>query len=168
MKQGTSNINTLRVANVGGNKKFDDNEINEAKESLKLLKMKLGNLGGNSENNFQSKNTINQSNNYYSNNYGNSSSHNSNTNYRKPFKPNFDNEENAGHNFNMKQTSSRPKNNNNYGKKLGIIILYCLGGYNKKYEEFEDDRPAYNINGGIKLAIYNNFKFAGYRGTRRR
>jgi len=77
--------------NMGANKyKFNENDMNEAKDALKLLKMKMG--GGSSMNTIgQTKNTT--TNNYNQNFQGTGQGLGGNNNYRKPFKPTFDNED---------------------------------------------------------------------------
>jgi hypothetical protein len=105
-------------------KKFDDNEINEAKEHLKLLKAKLGNT------NFSQK-LINQP--VFNNN-----------NFRKAFNPNFDEfEKKQEYNQKPSYTNTQPntrKNNQNTN------ITYNTKQNNRvnRVEEVVDDRPAFN------------------------
>jgi hypothetical protein len=97
MGNNTASKNTYGVNKVTGNsnstttKKFNDNEINEAKEHLKLLKEKLGG------NTFTSKGVTT----------------NTGSNYRKPFQPAFDNDNMYGKNTGFGSglntvTNSRP------------------------------------------------------------
>lgn len=158
-KSGTNTNFNRNNINTGGTKKFDENEINEAKESLKLLKMKMGNnLGGNNTN----------TNNFdMGNNTGNG-------NYRKPFKPNFgggDNHEdqikmestkkvmggglknNSNNNIqnnqmsygnskkNLVSNTSNTSNTKNVGNK-NVKMDNNLKNNNFHYEEVVDDRPA--------------------------
>ena len=86
MKSGTQ---TLKMNNLNNNtnsnkfQKYDENQLSEAKESMKLLQVKMGShianpsLGGTLKNTTNTMNTL---------------SNNNNNNYRKPFKPNFENE----------------------------------------------------------------------------
>jgi hypothetical protein len=87
MKSGTqaSKMNNMNN-NTNSNKfqKYDENQINEAKESMKLLQMKMGNNLGNSNLPTSMKNPQQVTNNL----------NNNNNNYRKPFKPNFESENN--------------------------------------------------------------------------
>lgn len=141
--------------NMGNSKyqNFDPNEVNEAKDHLKLLKMKMGGgLGGLGGAGGGVSNTIG---------YGGASLNNmSNTgNYRKPFKPSFGNEEN--NNIQMdtnKKISSTGKFGQNtqlnYGNSKKNLALNNKPSGMKtntnrrqqvNYEEVEDNRP---IGGG--------------------
>jgi hypothetical protein len=95
MKSGTQNTQTLKMnSNTNSNKfqKYDENQLNEAKESMKLLQTKMGNNLGSSNLGGSLKNTnINCNNINFNNNLGNNNNNNNN-NYRKPFKPNFEND----------------------------------------------------------------------------
>jgi hypothetical protein len=106
---------------VMGNKKFDDREIDEAKQHLRLLKEKLG-----------------------SNTFGGTATGTTgNSNYRKPFQPNFENNNNnfntnntyTGGNTNSFKTNTTvkaviPQNNNKIVNKK-----------NSNFNEIIDDRP---------------------------
>jgi len=96
MKSGTQN---LKMNNMNSNpinnkfQKYDENQINEAKESMKLLQSKIGSNLGQTYLGASSKNTGNNLN-YNSGNSNNNNNYNNsnNSNYRKPFKPNFESE----------------------------------------------------------------------------
>lgn len=156
--------------NMGANKyKFNENDMNEAKDALKLLKMKMG--GGSSMNGGigQTKSTTN--NNFNPNfqgmnqgmNQGMSQGLNgTNNNYRKPFKPTFDNEDSnliqidTKKNFMGGRTMGiTPSNqsNQNYNNKLnsnvGSRINQNTNNQKLKSQpmqqvnEVVDDRPAF-------------------------
>lgn len=159
-------------------KKFDENEINEAKEHLKLLKMKLSSGTSNdTTNGFSSSNKTNST----------MGSNSNNNNYRKPFKPfsnDYDNNEikiDTGkkvlNDYGNKPKDSMVNNRNNSkshftggtnntygGKDIGKPIKAVNNKLNQQiniksnpktfqYEEIEDDRPAINQKGSYEYII---------------
>lgn len=121
--------------------------------------MKMGsNFGGteSSGNNkqFESKNTYNVGSNNYNlgnNNYGmnnntNSNGNANNANYRKPFKPNFEEEQSYGNN----KSSSVTRTKVNTITKGNLIINFLVAAKKSNYHEVEDDRPAFNQKGGVE------------------
>jgi hypothetical protein len=113
-----------KLTGIQNTKKFDESEINEAKEHLKLLKAKLGNT--NFSNQKQTAQPIV-----------------SNSNYRKPFNPNFEDERKQDYSKSS-ITNSQPntrKNNTNSN------IAYNPKGRINKTEDVVDDRPAFNKKG---------------------
>ena len=106
-------------------KKFDDNEINEAKEHLKLLKAKLGNT------NFSQKPTNQPV-------FGN------NNNYRKAFNPNFDEfEKKQEYNLKPSYTNTQPNTRKNNNQNTNITYN-AKPNHRTRVEETVDDRPAFN------------------------
>ncbi len=136
---GRPNMTGKVGTNDNSNKKFDDKEINEAKEHLKLLKMKLGNTG------LSNNKTTNQ------NTQGN--------NYRKPFVPNFDDQYSEPImtkktndyvlNTTGKKTDNLSKKTDNISKKpvtnTTVKATNKVNIKSKVYDEVqeEDNRPAF-------------------------
>ncbi len=129
---GRPNMTGKVGTNDNSNKKFDDKEINEAKEHLKLLKMKLGNTG------LSNNKTTNQ------NTQGN--------NYRKPFVPNFDDQYSEP--VMTKKTNdyvpnTTGKKTDNFSKKpisnTTVKNTNKINVKSKVYDEVqeEDNRPAF-------------------------
>jgi hypothetical protein len=169
MKSGTQ---SLKMNNMGNNtnsnkfQKFDENQLNEAKASMKLLQTKMVNNNANSNVGGGMSNMGNNMNNL-----------NNNNNYRKPFKPNFDNDDDLqikidsninfqGGNSGMnrlgsknqfgggvgntasKNTAGRVTNTNSSQRNHDIkgnnkITSNQKNNMNFNYEEPEDDRPAF-------------------------
>ena len=178
-----SNFNSRPSANnndmnMGNSKyKFNENDMNEAKESLKLLKMKMGggmsnmsnmtntgNIGINKpNNNIMGVNTFQG--NGLSNNINNTVG---NSNYRKPFKPTFENENNndriqidttkkvvggrtmGGGVSQMPQTKKVSNINSNIGKKIPENNKNMITQPKFQIQELEDDRPAFASGGQNK------------------
>lgn len=118
---GFNNQNTL------GNKRTQQDELNEANESLKSLRLKINN--GNSQGNAFTQPSNNLGNNKFNTLTSNNNT-NSNDNYRKPFKPNVDgdfgmnsNNKNNGNLIDINKNSFNNNNNNlntNKGDNMGI------------------------------------------------
>ena len=176
MKSGPG---TLKMnSNMNSNKiqKFDENQLNEAKASMKLLQNKIENNYGNS----------NQGGPIY--NMGNNMNSLNNNNYRKPFKPNFENDDmqiNIDPNKNFQGINSgvnRMNTKNQFGGGVGNTGNKNTGGrvtnttssqrnheikgnnkipQNQKnnmnfyHEEPEDDRPAFAKTAVRYIKIYN-------------
>ncbi len=149
INQNTNSNFNMRNTNVGMNNnkyKFDEKEMNEAKESVKLLKMKFG--GGMSSQNEINRNMSGGS----SNNFGNqgmAQNSNVNGNYRKPFKPSFENNEFEQLQVESKRvmggkTNNPVVNNSKFGNNLTITNKTNTNNNFKKQviQEIEDVRPA--------------------------
>lgn len=120
---------------TGMPKKFDDTEINEAKEHLKLLKAKLGNTQLSSQKQQPSAQQP-----MFTNN-----------NYRKPFNPNFDNDYGVKSDYLMYNHNSKPNYTNpNPGTRKHNIVNTISNKTNLRnnrvVEDVIDDRPAFNKN----------------------
>jgi hypothetical protein len=148
--------------NMGANKyKFNENDMNEAKDALKLLKMKMGG-GGSMPSIAQNKNTT--TNNYNQNFQGMNPGQGlgGNNNYRKPFKPTFDNEDSNTIQIDTKKNimggrtlGATPSNqtNQNYNNKINSNVGSRMNqnSNNQKIKpqpmqqvnELVDDRPAF-------------------------
>jgi hypothetical protein len=118
--------------NTNNTKKFNEDEINEAKESLKLLKMKMGN-------NFGSMSSGKVNNFDQGPQFGVQTMNNGNTgntgNYRKPFQPNFDQ---------PKQISKITNYDESNNKRISSIVTkpqtQPTNSVNQKGRKFETKR----------------------------
>jgi hypothetical protein len=150
--------NRLNNALTSTNRKFDMNEINDAKESLKLLNMKMGSNFGGMNNNFAPKLNANKYESSLPNK--NTDNHgNTNNNFKKTFQPNFDEQENDSyqHNNGVKShyNNNKVQNTQSTINKRTTNITYKQDNtfQNQKHNqvsykkqeviELDDDRPAF-------------------------
>jgi hypothetical protein len=166
LNRGMTNTNT---------QKFNHNEINEAKESLKLLSIKMGSFGntgngvgvgagvgvkttthrgGNdfNSNKFSNHQQMNSHNNQLkqTNQQQMNPKHNTANTYRKPFQPQFEEQENKNyHNINSKGNKFEVANNGNYNHTSKVTTsqkpMNTRLPHRHEVEEVEDDRPAFVI-----------------------
>jgi hypothetical protein len=117
--------------------KYNESELNQAKDSLKLFKKKMGESSMNGNTGLGSRASYPTN----SNNIANSNM-TANNNYRKPFKPNFNNEgenENAI-NFETNKRVQVPRTQNN---KISNNTTKQMPLKTQQMKEIDDDRPAF-------------------------
>ncbi len=117
--------------------KYNESELNQAKDSLKLFKKKMGESSMNGNVGLGSRGSYPINNNPIAN-----SNMTANNNYRKPFKPNFNNEEENENaiNFETNKRVQVPRTQNN---KINNNTTKQMPLKTRQVKEIDDDRPAF-------------------------
>jgi hypothetical protein len=117
--------------------KYNESELNEAKDSLKLFKKKIGesSINGNLGMGSRGSNQIN-------NKPMPTSTITANSNYRKPFKPSFANEEESENTINM-DTKKRVQVPRNQTNKVNSNTIKQMPLKTQQIKDIDDDRPAF-------------------------
>lgn len=122
----------MKVATLPKEKmKYNESDISEAKDALKLFKTKIG--GSSMNGNIGVNKTISSSN--------SSKQNNANSNYRKPFKPSFSNEEEDSNPIQLdsKKKLQVPRTQMNKPTNLNSKQMVKT----TPVKEVEDERPAF-------------------------